>query len=68
MPPPLYEELQVVELNDILRHFGNTVNYYIELKSPDDYPGIEAELLRQLRAHGLLDMDARKAKSHYPII
>lgn len=49
-----YEDLRVVGLDDILQHFGNTVNYYIEVKSPNSYPGIETELLRQLREHGLL--------------
>ena len=50
-----YEDLHVVGLDEIVRHFGNTVNYYIEIKSPNSYPGIEAALLRQLREHGLLD-------------
>ena len=57
-----YEDLRVVGLDDILQHFGNTVNYYIEIKSPNSYPGIEAELLRQLREHGLLDTDADMPK------
>ena len=51
-----YEELLVVELEEILQHFGSTVNYYIEIKSPDSYPGIEVELLHQLREHGLLNL------------
>ena len=50
-----YEELHVIELDEILKHFGSTVNYYIEIKSPDTYPEIEVKLLRQLRAHDLLD-------------
>jgi glycerophosphoryl diester phosphodiesterase len=57
-----YEDLRVVVLDDILRHFGNTVNYYIEIKSPDSYPGIESELLRQLREHGLLRTDDEMPK------
>ena len=57
-----YDDLRVVGLDDILQHFGNTVNYYIEIKSPNSYPGIEAELLRQLREHGLLDTDADMPK------
>lgn len=57
-----YEDLRVVGLDDILQHFGNTVNYYIEIKSSNSYPGIEAELLRQLREHGLLDTDADMPK------
>lgn len=49
-----YEDLRVIGLDEIFHHFGHTVNYYIEIKSPNSYPGIEAELLRQLREHGLL--------------
>lgn len=57
-----YENLQVAGLDEIVRHFGNTVNYYIEIKSPSSYPGIEAELLRQLRGHGLLDTEGDMPK------
>ena len=57
-----YEDLRVVGLDDILQHFGNTVNYYIEIKSPNSYPCIESELLHQLREHGLLDTDADMPK------
>lgn len=49
-----YENLHVVGLDDILHHFGSTVNYYIEIKSPSSYPGIEIELLRQIKEHDLL--------------
>ncbi|MEK5039780.1 glycerophosphodiester phosphodiesterase family protein [Sporosarcina sp. FSL K6-3457] len=52
-----YEDLRVIGLDEIIRHFGHTVNYYIEIKSPSSYPGIETELLRQLRAHGLLSSE-----------
>ncbi len=54
---PIYKQLRVVELEDIFLHFGDSVNYYIELKSPRKYPGIEEELLRQLRANNLLTRD-----------
>lgn len=57
-----YDDLRVVGLDDILQHFGNTVNYYIEIKSPNSYPCIESELLHQLREHGLLDTDADMPK------
>lgn len=51
-----YEELHVITLDEVLQHFGSTVNYYIEIKSPDSYPSIEVELLHQLREHGLLHL------------
>ena len=52
---PIYEVLPVPELGEILSHFKDDVNYYIETKSPTSTPGIEVELIRQLRAHHLLN-------------
>ena len=54
---PIYKQLRVVELEDILLHFGDSVNYYIEMKSPNAYPGIEKELLHLLRENNLLSGD-----------
>lgn len=54
---PGYKDLQVLELEDILLHFGKTVNYYIEMKSPANNMGIENELIQQLRAHDLLNQN-----------
>ena len=48
-------DLRIVDLSRILNYFGDTVNYYIEIKSPKVYPGIEEELLRQLEEHQLLN-------------
>jgi glycerophosphoryl diester phosphodiesterase len=56
---PSYANLRVVELEDILVHFGDTINYYIEMKSPDTYIGIEEELIRLLRAHDFLNKHGR---------
>ncbi|WP_186672517.1 glycerophosphodiester phosphodiesterase family protein [Sporosarcina sp. BP05] len=54
---PIYKQLRVVELEDILLHFGDSVNYYIEMKSPNAYPGIEKDLLHLLRENNLLSGD-----------
>lgn len=54
---PNLEDLRVVDLSEILFHFGDSINYYIEMKSPEEYPGIEEELLLQLREHHLLNRD-----------
>ncbi|KAA0966862.1 hypothetical protein FQ087_11780 [Sporosarcina sp. ANT_H38] len=54
---PIYKQLRIIELEDILLHFGDSVNYYIEMKSPNKYSGIEEELVRQLRANNLLSSD-----------
>jgi len=54
---PNFEDLRVVELSEILDRFGDTVNYYIEIKSPELYPRIEEELLLQLGERHLLNRD-----------
>ena len=54
---PNFLELRIVDLSEILTYFGDSVNYYIEMKSPEVYPGIEEELLRQLQEHHLLNRD-----------
>ncbi|RYI28089.1 glycerophosphodiester phosphodiesterase [Bacillus infantis] len=51
---PAYSRLKVPSLEEIFQHFGSRVNYYIETKSPDLYPGMEDELLRLLREYGLI--------------
>ncbi|CAM3265056.1 glycerophosphodiester phosphodiesterase family protein [Filibacter tadaridae] len=54
---PEFERLPVVDFETILDHFGDTVNYYIEIKSPKSYPGIEKKVVRQLRKHDLIGRD-----------
>jgi len=54
---PNFRDLRIVDLSEILDHFGDSVNYYIEMKSPEEYPGIEEELLRQLAEHQLLNRE-----------
>lgn len=49
-----FESLEVLELSEILEHFEDDVNYYIELKFPSKTPGIEEELIRQLQQFNLL--------------
>ncbi len=51
---PAYSRLNVPSLEEIFQHFGSSVNYYIETKSPDLYPGMEDELLRLLHNYGLI--------------
>ncbi len=52
---PNTADLRIVDLEEILENYGDTVNYYIELKSPDIYPGMEKKLLQQLREYHLLN-------------
>lgn len=52
---PSSNDLRILHLEEILHHFGDSVNYYIEIKSPKEYPGIEEELLHQLSEYQLLN-------------
>ncbi|MDW0108783.1 glycerophosphodiester phosphodiesterase family protein [Sporosarcina aquimarina] len=52
-----FASLRVPSLEQVLREFGDQTNYYIEIKSPDRYPGIERQLIDQLSDHHLLDRD-----------
>ena len=52
---PAFAGLEVQTLEDVFRTWGRTWRYYIELKDADSSPGMEAELLRLMRAYGLRD-------------
>lgn len=47
-----YEEVPTLE--EIFLHFGDDVNYYIELKSPPIYEGMEEKLLALLKRYDLI--------------
>lgn len=59
---PTYENLQIPTLDEIIAHFHNDTNYYIEIKSPHLYPNIEKELLKQLQASQLIGQTATLPK------
>ncbi|WP_310728332.1 glycerophosphodiester phosphodiesterase family protein [Streptomyces sp. N2A] len=49
---------RVPTLADYLRRLDrNGQRLLLEIKSPKDYPGIEAQVVRELRSHGWLDRD-----------
>ena len=52
---PGANDLRIVDLPEILLNLGDNINYYIELKSPNFYPGIEEELLKLLEEHQLIN-------------
>lgn len=54
-----YEGLKVPTLEEVLQKFGKQANYYIETKSPDVYPGMEAKLLDVLEANKMIDKKGR---------
>ncbi|MCM3708919.1 glycerophosphodiester phosphodiesterase family protein [Sporosarcina luteola] len=55
--PEGIDPLRIVSTEEIFSYFQDDVNYYIELKTPASYPGIEDALLGQLRAFGLLPLE-----------
>lgn len=52
---------QVPTLDEVITHFGYTINYYIETKRPFD-PDMDAELLRVLKKHNLIGFGRVKNK------
>lgn len=54
--PESIDPLRIVSTEEIFSYFQDDVNYYIELKSPASYPGIEDALLGQLMEFGLLPL------------
>jgi len=52
---PAYAGLQLLTLDEIIEAFGTDRRYYIETKSPELYPGVEAKLIETLEAHGLIE-------------
>lgn len=59
---PSYTGLKVPTLEEIIQHFGQDANYYIETKEPGIYPGMEKELLRILDKYKLTGTNARSSK------
>ncbi|WP_391206297.1 glycerophosphodiester phosphodiesterase family protein [Psychrobacillus sp. L4] len=49
-----FEDLKVPTLQEIFSHFGNDVNYYIEMKSPKIYKKMEEKLVSLLIQYNLI--------------
>lgn len=47
--------ISVPSLRDVFEEFGTSANYYIETKTPDAYPQMEASLLQLLEEYRLLE-------------
>ncbi|GAB3796520.1 glycerophosphodiester phosphodiesterase [Virgibacillus kimchii] len=54
---PVFNQIEIPTLEEIMETFGHDANYYIETKSPDLYPGMVEELLEVLHRHGLIGKD-----------
>lgn len=50
-----YENAKVPTLEEVIEVFGHDANYYIETKSPDEYPGMEERLLEIINHYGIQD-------------
>ena len=48
-----YAGLPVPTLEEVFQRYGSSTRYYIEPKDPESAPGIELELLRVMRKHGV---------------
>ncbi|EJQ51896.1 glycerophosphoryl diester phosphodiesterase [Bacillus wiedmannii] len=50
-----FENANVPTLEEIIKTFGHNANYYIETKSPDEYPSMEEKLLEIIKHYGIND-------------
>ncbi|MBE7123219.1 glycerophosphodiester phosphodiesterase [Bacillus cereus] len=50
-----FEDAKVPTLKEIIETFGQNANYYIETKSPDEYPGMEEKLLEIINHYQIND-------------
>ncbi|MGM7428948.1 glycerophosphodiester phosphodiesterase [Bacillus pacificus] len=50
-----YENAKVPTLEEVIEVFGHDANYYIETKSPDEYPGMEEKLLEIINHNEIQD-------------
>ncbi|MED0905590.1 glycerophosphodiester phosphodiesterase [Bacillus nitratireducens] len=50
-----FEDAKVPTLEEIIETFGRNANYYIETKSPDEYPGMEEKLLEIIKHYEMSD-------------
>ncbi|WP_243522216.1 glycerophosphodiester phosphodiesterase [Bacillus pseudomycoides] len=57
-----FKDVKVPTLEEIIETFGHDARYYIEIKSPDDYPGMEEKLLDILSQYQLSDPSVAKER------
>ncbi len=50
-----YENAKVPTLEEVIEVFGHDANYYIETKSPDEYPEMEEKLLEIINHYEIQD-------------
>lgn len=57
-----YVGQRIQTLDDVLVRYGARAGLYIEIKNPDESPGMEDALLAALERHGLTDSDAGRRR------
>ncbi|WP_409272047.1 glycerophosphodiester phosphodiesterase [Neobacillus sp. SCS-31] len=57
---PEFGNVRIPTLEEIFKHFGTSANYYIETKSPDEYPGMEEKLIELARKYGVFRTEEGK--------
>ncbi|WP_391118933.1 glycerophosphodiester phosphodiesterase family protein [Psychrobacillus sp. L3] len=57
-----FEDLKVPTLQEIFSHFGDDVNYYIEMKSPKIYNKMEEKLISLLMQYNLIKANEKIPK------
>jgi len=60
---PAYEGLAVPTLAEIVKRYGTREKYYIEIKSPDENPGLTEALVEFAEKHGLVEANALVVQS-----
>lgn len=59
---PVFANTQIPTLSEIFKEFGKDANYYIEIKSPEQYPNMVGKLISVLKKHGLIGKDVPNGK------
>lgn len=59
---PVFNNLKIPTLDEIIATFGKDSNYYIETKNPEEYPDMAKELVSTLEENGLLGSDVPRGR------
>lgn len=59
---PAFSQIRIPTLDEILATFGKDANYYIETKTPEQYPAMVDVLLETLQSHDLIGPEVEEGK------
>ncbi|WP_286229709.1 glycerophosphodiester phosphodiesterase [Neobacillus mesonae] len=57
-----YSGMKILTIEEVINKYGSSINYYIEIKKPNEYPGMIDELLRVLKSHKLISYGGTRGK------